>query len=108
VNPERQAQVGMKLYFNSSPSAINLPERRCSKEAVMKNCLGRALLSGGVLATMAWAQEFPTTPKQETLSAPLTGVTAGRSRILSAWGSEFLEHPGRDRIAQIVMVAHGS
>lgn len=34
----------------------------------MKNCISRALLYTGVLTTMAWAQEFRQTPKQETLA----------------------------------------
>lgn len=34
----------------------------------MKNCIRRALLYTGVLTTMAWGQEFPKTPKQETLA----------------------------------------
>jgi hypothetical protein len=29
--------------------------------------IGRALLYAGVLTTIAWAQEFPKTPKHETL-----------------------------------------
>jgi len=34
----------------------------------MKNCISRALLYAGVLTTAAWAQEFPKTPKHETLA----------------------------------------
>ena len=34
----------------------------------MKNCISRALLYTGVLTAMAWSQEFPTTPKHETLA----------------------------------------
>jgi hypothetical protein len=34
----------------------------------MKKCIIRALLYTGVLATMSWAQQFPQTPKHETLA----------------------------------------
>ena len=33
----------------------------------MKKCI-QALLCAGVMTTMSWAQEFPKTPKQETLA----------------------------------------
>jgi hypothetical protein len=33
----------------------------------MKKCI-QALLCAGVLTTLSWAQEFPQTPKQETLA----------------------------------------
>jgi hypothetical protein len=33
----------------------------------MKKCF-QALLCAGLLTTMSWAQEFPKTPKQETLA----------------------------------------
>ena len=35
---------------------------------MMKNYIRRAILYSGVLTTIAFAQEFPTTPKQETLA----------------------------------------
>ena len=34
----------------------------------MKKCIALALLGAGLLTSMAWAEEFSQTPKQETLA----------------------------------------
>jgi len=71
-----EAHLGCCVYrechscpSNQSVTSGNQPATKnvLEGELVMKKCI-QALLCAGLLTTMSWAQEFPKTPKQETLA----------------------------------------